>query len=577
MALKHNNEKVVTESLREAPAPEQEAPRFEHVRNTAPHAGRSRNPIPAWLDRSNAVTVTPEIQEFVKEVTETVKTNFSSKFQNFEFVACTQPRSAYIAKATDENGVRHAYILCFIEMIGAEVPQNAPKSVALEIASTTLREEEPSTRIAGVRVITHTDLEKRRGQITRDMTDSLEASMQNFGSQFTIEDLSSGNGQFSIKTRDLNEVRRFFSERSPNDVLPPMNAGLVLSWSAAPQENRFGGRDEQYATKSPIAAVAVMIDFVASNQQTSRRYAEGPAYTPNIRITGIDTVYPLEGMWVLALLYAIDKFAYNDGWMDAFYTRENEMTAGDPGNLITSDDGSALVVPPEEADAFWRQYMNRFGDPIVTVDVEYGRRNNPIAFKLLSAANGSVNAYNSVINAVSRFFNDNGNFAQQISQSHISLGNLFSSEHVGIVSQKAGHHIDSRAITFLSAMKGIVAEDPNRDVAAALMNPDLVSADQKDTLLREWLGTSAFTPIWDTKTVVLHEDFVNALSRTLGQSRLYVVDDDEVSNRFLFKSRSSASEYGFRGTGLNLARGQSGTPGTRFASEWVSRSGDFMV
>lgn len=543
-------------------------------REKAPRAGRN-NPIPTWLTMSETVQVTPEIKSFMTEISETIPTNYGETLLNFSFSQCSNPKSVYWAKASDINGIVYAFGIVFAEMVGSEVPPGAPKSVALEIGHATLVETNPGIRVAGLRVITRLDLQNNRSRIIDDIAKSIVTCQEGRGQSVTAGDLSEGTSTFTLKS-DLNEVRSFFRERSPHSVLPAMNAGIVLSWAGQSRDNGFGGRNDEYASNKPILAVAVMIDFVQTTTGNGRRYEEETTYTPNVRITGVDAIYPNPGLLFLGILFAIEKMVSEDGWMDAFYNAHNSL-AGDPGNLFRDPDDpdTYLRVDPQDQDVFWRKYRRYFTDPIVTLDVEFGRRSIPFLFNFAAAAQGKQSAEDRITDEMTHFFNDNGQFAKAFNLLNTPIAVEFATEHTGVVSLKDNHHIDSREITLLSAMAGIVGSVPTGDALDVLLNPNQVDAYAKDSVMTSWLGSGSFTPLYSTKTVVLTGQFIDAAARAATSARLSVDDPDNRRSRVLFSGRNNAAEYAYSGAGLGIIN-RNDSRG-RYSQSWSDQADDWTV
>lgn len=559
-----------------------------HYRNEAPGRLSKENPLYDFIRQDRNVEVTPEINEFLKGLNEVVKTEGRKQIENFEFYQCSNPRSVFVFTGTDANGKKVAILGAFIEMIGSEIPRHAVRSMVLEEAHQTVKRETPDMHIVGYRMYTKSDVVERRDIIRKDIFQSLKFVPDEDIRRITMADLMKGQPTFVTQTRNLKEVQNFFEHRSPNGVLPAMNAGMTISLRQANEHfnGYYGNRRNDFGAQiDTLLAVSVMVDFIALEPTSGARHrmlrnrAPEPLFAPHIRITGIEAVAPLPGFVFWALVFAINHFVYEQGWMQAFYN--GNTLAGEPSMLFGNPDPDRQnelfridTSHPEAVNDFWASYFDLFGDPIVSLDVELGRKSIPFVYKFAAAADGNGDATDAILKMAEQFFGGRTNFVNDVMSfqgGQAPVASRFSSSHTSIVSTSQ-RHFDSREITYLSAWQGIVAADPTMESAAILLQPNRFNADVKDQTLRDWASEQAvtFLPVWDTKTVALTEAFTTAIANAVAASNMRVSDIDETGSRQMFQGRNNIGNLGYSGAGVRVYSGPSNGSGFPGQSTWTS-------
>lgn len=550
--------------------------REQFQRNAAPgngYAGNTygmNNILPNLINRAKEVHPTKEIQDFLESARSLSKTGELKDITDFRVHPCSDPKSVYVFRGKDKYGEEVAVLGAFLELIGNEIPRNVVRSNVLLTAAESLRHEEPHLRILAARIYTKQDVETRTSiclnELARTMNELTDRQLGNI----TIQELLQGDVQFTMQSRNVKAAEDQFKAISPNAVIPPMNACVTIDFRQN-LHNPNQGYTQMEPKYDPIIAVALMIDFVEVDRNA--RWGNSPQFMPRIRITGMECVAPLAGFALWGFICTIDKFVYNFGWMDAFY--RGEPLAGDPANLFadqTDPTGNTILsVKPEDSSNFWAQYQHNFGNPIVTLDIEYGRRTIPFLYLFARAAYGSKDAQDQILAATNAFFGPKSSFLASFNQRNDVVCRQFSHTHTGIVSLK-NNHIDTRAITYLTAVGGLVGVMPTRDVGLALLQPNRIDATDTDNIMREWLSEDAYVPVFDCYSVALSETYMVAIARAVQEHHLSFMDADNRGKRAMFSGRNPIEGLGFTGQGFGLFN----TPNMGYPNTGPTWASDFQ-
>lgn len=549
-------------------------------RNYAPggnYGGRGSvsNILPGLISSSREVHVTPEIQALLDDIRKLGTSGELKGITEWRVHPCSDPKSVYVLRGKDKYGDEIAFLAGFIELIGNEIAPSFVRSTILEMAHETLTREEPNLRILANRLYTKSDVETRSNIIVREIKRSIVIGADRQLQMMTIDSLLADGARFASQSRNIEIGKNFFRQNSPNGVIPAMNACVTVDFRQPQnQQANIYGQQFNEPKSDPIIATALMIDFIEVDRNA--RWGNSPQFMPRIRITAIDAIAPAPGFVFWGLLFAIEKYAYNYGWMNVFY--HGDPFAGDPANLFADETDPANKVLswlPEEANLFWAKYGHFFGNPMVILDNELGRKTIPFQYDFVEAALGNKEAHNKIVRTAKTFFGENSRFEGILNASGGIIARPFSHSHTSIVSMK-NNHIDSRSITYLSAMAGVVGILPTRDVGLALLQPNRIGAADLDMILREWFNDdSVLTPCFDNNSIALSEGLINAIGTAIRDRGMVIYDNDNNGNeRAMFAGRNPVDGFGFTGQGIGVFS----TPGVNYQQHsgpsWTSYAGD---
>ena len=310
---------------------------------------------------------------------------------HFEKVTPLRPiRGAYAYVYGDA-----AIVLLFSDMFPMMTQSYEPYSTYIAEAAEGLRDKIGKTiQIKGAPVIVPQDY-NRAENMGRYIIDMLYGAQLAEAQGMDVTQFTKGS-RFIVNT-DMNQVRSFMDQISPQTVLPRMDVGFVLRCMPSDSGSMGGmygqqGRnntEEMLQHAVPVLAVGGYTEFVYDN---NTRMGQEKRFIPVFRITHISSRIPITGMIHLALALASDVFLGNNTrhWINQF----TAFGKGKPnvGNLIydpSETKGNVLwnVENLQQLITFLNTYAT---PPVMFLDVIEGMARLP---DMHAFANKSLSEY----------------------------------------------------------------------------------------------------------------------------------------------------------------------------------------